>query len=432
MVLLDRAEEREAIDEAIKAVESGHSRVFVLAGEAGMGKTSLLNHAVDSASQLQTAWIAGVEAEGDLGFAALHRLMRPLMPRLDQLPEPQRRALKAAFGLTTSTPADRFLVGLACLNLLADFGSDRGLLCVIDDAQWIDRESLEALSFVARRLDADRVALLFGIRDLSHVEGAFDGLTILHIDGLPDEAALELLTASVETPIEPDTARRIIGETGGCPLALVELATGLTQQQLRGGEPLADVMPIGRQLEDHFLKAVRSLSASAQTFLLVAAAETSGDLALVRRAAFELGADAEAEDTAIASGLVTVQPGVSFRHPLIRAAVHSGATGAQHAIWFTKRSPGSSTERTPIVECNTLPRQPEGLMRLSLSTWNKRRNDPHVAVVTPLKRNFCSRQPNCLQEATTEGGDFCKLLLRRGTLAFRCAHKLFLSKLAPF
>ena len=165
--------------------------------------------------------------------------------------------------------------------------------------------------------------------DLSRVEGALDGLPILQIDGLPDDAALELLTASVETPVDPDTARRIVGETGGCPLALVELAIGLTQQQLRGGEPLDDVMPIGRQLESHFLKAVRALNASAQVFLLVAAAETSGDLTLVRRAAFDLGADAEAEDAAIASGLVVVQPTVSFRHPLIRSAVYSGAPRAR-------------------------------------------------------------------------------------------------------
>ena len=219
-MLLDRAEERAAIDGAIEAVTSGHSRVLVLVGEAGMGKTSLLQHAVDSAPQLRSAWIVGVEAESDLGFAALHRLLRPLMPRLDRLPDPQRSALESAFGLSGGTPADRFLVGLASLTLLADVGSERGLLCVIDDAQWIDRESLEALSFVARRLDADRVALLFGVRDLSLVAGAFDGLPSLVIDGLPDDAAHELLSASVATPVEPDTARRIVAATSGCPLAL--------------------------------------------------------------------------------------------------------------------------------------------------------------------------------------------------------------------
>ena len=328
-MLLDRTEERAAIDEAIEAVGSGHSRVLVLAGDAGMGKTSLLEHAVANASQFQTAWIAGVEAESDLAFAALHRLLRPLMPRLNQLPDPQRCALEAAFGLSAGTPADRFLVGLACLNLLAGLGSERGLVCIIDDAQWIDRESLEALSFVGRRLDVDRVALLFGVRDLSLVAGVLDGLPVLNVDGLPDDAALELLSASVDTSVDPDTARRIVEETGGCPLALIELATGLTKQQLWGSESLGEVLPIGRQLENHFLEMVRPLDEAARTFLLVAASEASGDLALVRRAAFELGADADAEDTAVASGLLVVRPTVSFRHPCIRAAIYSGAPRTQ-------------------------------------------------------------------------------------------------------
>jgi DNA-binding CsgD family transcriptional regulator len=331
MVLLDRTEERAAIDDAIEAVSSGHSRVLVFAGDAGMGKTSLLKYAVDSASQFRIAWIAGVEAESDLGFAALHRLIRLLTPRLDHLPDPQRRALEAAFGESDGVPADRFLLGLACLNLLADLGAEHGLLCVLDDAQWIDRESLEALSFVARRVDADPVALLFGVRELSQAGGTLDGLPIMYVGGLPDDAAFELLSASLDTQVAPDTGRSIIGETGGCPLALIELSSGLTKHQLRGGVPLGEVLPIGRQLENHFLGVARSLDVTAQIFLLVAAAETSGDVALVRRAAFKLGADADAEDASIASGLLSMRPTVSFRHPLIRVAVYSGAPSAQRS-----------------------------------------------------------------------------------------------------
>jgi DNA-binding CsgD family transcriptional regulator len=328
-VLLDRSEERATLDRAIEAASSGHSQALVLVGQAGMGKTHLLRYAAESAAALGRAWIAGVEAERDLSYAALHRIMRPLMPRLDRLPDPQRSALESAFGLSGVAPADRFLVGLACLTLLADSGSERGLVCVIDDAQWIDRESLEALAFVARRLDADRVALLFGVRDLSVVDGVFDGLPVLPIDGLPDNAALELLSASVDIPVEPDTARQIVAATSGCPLALIELATGLTHQQLQGSQGLGEVIPIGRQLEDHFHQMVRSLDADAQLFLLVAAAESSGDFSLVRRAAFQLGADDDAEDAAISSGLVVLHPTVAFRHPLIRAAVYSGASRAQ-------------------------------------------------------------------------------------------------------
>lgn len=325
-MLLDRAEERSAIDRAIEAASSGRSKALVLVGDAGMGKTRLLEYAVESASQLRISRIAGVEAESELSFAALHRLVRPLMPQLDELPDPQRFALESAFGLSGGNPADRFLVGLACLTLLADIGSERGLLCVIDDAQWIDRESLEALTFVARRLDADQVAMLFGLRDLSLVPGVFDGLPLLSIEGLPDSAALELLSASVDTPVEPNTAHQIVQATSGCPLALIELATRLTQQQLLGSQALGEVIPIGRQLENHFLEVVRSLDAGAQLFLLVAAAESSGDWSLVRRAAFQLGADEGAEDAATRSGLIVLHPTVTFRHPLIRAAVYSGAS----------------------------------------------------------------------------------------------------------
>ena len=326
MLILDRTDERAEIENTVQALGSGRSSVLVLAGEAGMGKTTLLRYAVECASDFRCSWIAGVEAESDLGYAALHRLMRPLLPQSDQLPAPQRSALESAFGLRADATADRFLVGLACLNLLADFGSEQGLLCVVDDAQWVDRESLEALTFVARQLDADRVALLFGVREPCPASSALEGLPTLRIDGLPDDAALELLSESVDTPVDHDTARRIVGVTSGCPLALVELASRLTQQQLQGGEPLGEALPIGRQLEEHFLRTVRSVDERAQTFLLVAATETSGDTALVRRVAFELGADAEAEDAAIASGLVIVHPTVSFRHPLIRTAIYSGAS----------------------------------------------------------------------------------------------------------
>ncbi len=327
-VLLDRIAERAAIDDIIKAIEGGFSRACVLVGDAGMGKTRLLQYAVESASDARTAWISGVEAERDLGYAALHRLLRPFVARVDQLPPPQRLALDAAFGLEVDAPADRFLVGLAALSLLADVASERELVCVVDDAQWIDRESLEALSFVARRLEADRIGLLFGVRDPSLVSGVLDGLPTLTVEGLPAAEALELLSASLEFAVEPETARRIVEATNGCPLALVELATGLTEAQLRGGQPFDDALPIGRQLEDHFLRQVRELDPNAQLFLLVAAAESSGDLALVRRAAFDLGADADAEDAALASGLVALRPDVVFRHPLVRTAVYGGAPKA--------------------------------------------------------------------------------------------------------
>jgi DNA-binding CsgD family transcriptional regulator len=325
MELLDRVDERALLDRLVDAAASGLSGTCVLVGDAGMGKTRLLEYAIQSAQHLRHLVISGVEAETDLGYAALHRLLRPFLTQRDRLPTPQRAALESAFGLKSGEPADRFLVGLASLSLLADVATERGLLCIVDDVQWIDRESLEALSFVGRRLEADGIALLFGIRDLLSVAGALDGLPTLSVGGLPDDAALALLSSSVELPVEPETARHIVTATSGCPLALIELASGLTQQQLRGAQPIGGNLPIGRQLEDHFLKQVRALDADAQLFLLVAALEASGDPSLVRRAAFALGADAHAEDSAIASGLIALRPSVAFRHPLVRAAVYNGA-----------------------------------------------------------------------------------------------------------
>lgn len=325
MDLVGRVEERASLDRVVDAATSGLSGTCVLVGDAGMGKTRLLEYAMQSAPEFRQLLISGVEAETDLGYAALHRVLLPFLNRRDQLHDPQRTALESAFGLEVDEPADRFLVGLASLSLLADAATERRLLCIVDDAQWIDRESLQALSFVARRLEADGIAMLFGIRDLASVAGALDGLPTIVVGGLPDDAALALLTCSVQVPVDPETGRRIVAATSGCPLALIELASGLTQQQLRGGQPLGDNLPIGRQLGNHFLEQVRALDTNAQLFLLVAAAEGSGDPSLVRRAAFELGADAHAEDAALASGLIAIRPSVAFRHPLVRAAVYSGA-----------------------------------------------------------------------------------------------------------
>jgi len=217
--LIDRLDERSTLDRIVDATASGLSGTCVLVGDAGMGKTRLLEYAVERARPFRHLVIAGVEAEADLGYGALHRLLRPVLLQRDQLPLPQRAALESAFGLEGGEPPDRFLVGLGCLRLLANVATERGLLCVIDDAQWIDRESLEALSFVARRLQADGIALLFGIRDLALAEGVLSGLPTLSVGGLPDDAALALLSSSVDLPVEPETGRRIVTSTSGCPLA---------------------------------------------------------------------------------------------------------------------------------------------------------------------------------------------------------------------
>jgi DNA-binding CsgD family transcriptional regulator/tetratricopeptide (TPR) repeat protein len=323
--LLDRAAERQVIEDLVSAVEGGLGRAMVLHGDAGMGKTRLLEHAVDFAPNLRSVWISGVEAERDLGFAALHRLLRPFLTRRSQLPGPQRDALGSAFGLQTDMPADRFMVGLACLTLLADVATEQRLICVIDDAQWIDKESLAVLAFVARRLSADGMGLFFGVRDSKSAPEELGGLLTIPVAGLPGDAALELLSTKTSADVDAELARRIMAETSGCPLALIELASELTEEQLRGGLTVSDPLPIGQRLEEHFLRQVRSLDETAQLFLLVAAAETSGDASLVRRVAGELGSDRSAEGVAVASGLVKTDRGIVFRHPLIRSAIYGGA-----------------------------------------------------------------------------------------------------------
>jgi DNA-binding CsgD family transcriptional regulator len=325
---LGRDAECALLEDLIASANDGFGGAVVLYGDAGMGKTRLLEHAVTLEPDIPAMWIAGVEAERELGFAGLHRLLRPLLERRSELPGPQRDALGAAFGLDSSTPPDRFMVGLACLTLLADAASDRGLICVIDDAQWIDDESSAALAFVARRVSVDRLALLFGVRDTDAPSGTLGGLPALLVGGLPDDAALELLSTQVGVEVDAELARRIVGETSGCPLALLELVSELTDEQLRGGRTVSGPLPIGRRLEDHFLRQVRSLGASCQVFLLVAAAETSGDASLVRRTAAALGSDESAVDAATSSGLISIagDRGVAFRHPLIRSAIYGGSS----------------------------------------------------------------------------------------------------------
>jgi hypothetical protein len=283
---------------------------------------------VRSAPGLRSVWVAGVEAERDLGYAGLHRLLRPFLDLRGELPAPQRDALASAFGLHSEGPADRFLVGLACLALLTQVTVEQGMLCVIDDAQWIDEESLAALAFVGRRLSVDRIGLLFGVRDGERATDALGGLPTITVDGLPDDAALDLLSTRTDVEVDADLARRVVAATSGCPLALLELTSDLTDDQLRGGRAVREPFPIGRRLEEHVLRQVRALDEPTQLFALIAAADTSGDAALVRRVAADLDAVTDvgaAEDAVVAGRLLTTNPDVVFRHPLIRSAIYGGA-----------------------------------------------------------------------------------------------------------
>ena len=327
--LIGRDAEQQTLTEMLDSIRGGTSRALVLRGEPGVGKSSLLGYATEHAEDMQVVRMVVVESENHLGFAAAHRLLMPFLPELDRLPEPQRRALSVAFGLVPGPPADPFLVGLAALTLLSDAAEARPVLCVVDDAHWLDEESSDLLGFVARRLLAERVGLLFAVRDNADLASHPQALPQLSIFGLPDQAAFELLETSVAQPIDPAVAAHLVAETGGNPLAVVEAARELTPDQLSGAVPLPEPLPVGHRLEESFLRRVRELPQDSQALLLLAAAGSPGKGDLLWRAAAEIGIPDSAATAPEAAGLMTLWPEVRFAHPLVRSAVYHAATAAQ-------------------------------------------------------------------------------------------------------
>ncbi|WP_239091130.1 AAA family ATPase [Asanoa iriomotensis] len=322
MRLFGRDSECTTLDGLLAEGRSGRSAALVLRGEAGVGKTALLGYARRDAPDAHA--ISGVEGEADFPYAGLHRLLLPLLPRRDRLPARQRAALEVACGLTDGPPADLFLVSLAALTLLAD---ERRLF-VVDDAQWVDAESLRALAFVGRRLHAEGVVLLFGLRPRPGDPDHLAGLPVLDVAGLPAEAATRLLADVVGAPVDPELARRVAAATGGNPLALTDLARELTAAQLRGAAALPDPAPIGSRLEAHYSARIRDYPAETRAWLLLAAAD-AGRAATTLAAAERLGVSAAAAGPAEADRLVTGSPPVEFRHPLVRSAVYGSAAPAE-------------------------------------------------------------------------------------------------------
>ena len=329
MPLIARSAEKLVLDGVLDGIRQGRSGILVLRGEAGVGKSALLGHAVEHAADMQVVRMVAVESERALGFAAVHQLLVPFLPALDRLPEPQRRALGVAFGLVSGPAADPFLVGLAVLTLLSDAAEARPVLCVVDDAQWLDEESADILSFVARRLLADRVGLLFAVRDTAGTAPRLQALPDLRIRGLPAPAAYELLETAVDQRIDPPVAARIVAETGGNPLAVVEAARELSPEQLGGRVPLPEPLPVGHRLESSFLRRVRELPEDTQRLLLLVTASSPGQGGVLWQAAAALGIPEAAGAPAEAAGLVTFWPQVEFSHPLVRSAIYHAATAAQ-------------------------------------------------------------------------------------------------------
>jgi DNA-binding CsgD family transcriptional regulator len=325
-MLLGRASECEALDELLEAVRAGRSRLLVLRGEPGIGKTALLEHAVAAASGFRVTRAWGVEAEMEVPFAALQSVSAPLLGRLDELPEPQRRALGTVFGLHGGAEPEPLLVGLAALSLLANASREQPLLCVVEDAQWLDRASAQALGFVARRLLADAVAILFATR---RPREELTGLPELFVEGLPEDAARELLAAATDWPLDDRVRDRIVAETQGNPLALLELPRGQSPGDLALGLGLSDEAPLSRQIEDHYRRRIEQLPPDSQLLLLVRALEPLAEPALIRRALGLLGVGAEAARPAVTEGLLGDSGTLHFHHPLVRSAVYRAATEDQ-------------------------------------------------------------------------------------------------------
>src|SRR5215208_4544469 len=324
--LLGRRSECDAFDRLLANVRAGQSAVLVVRGEAGVGKTALLRCLIDGASGCRIARAVGVESEMELPFAGLHQLCGPMLDRLDRLPAPQRDALATAFGLSAGDPPDRFLVGLAVLSLLSDVAEERPLVCVVDDAQWQDRASAQTLGFVARRLLAESVGLVFAVREPIPAPD-LAGLPELVVGGLDEGDASALLHSAIPGRLDERVRDRIVTEARGNPLALLELPRGLTSAELAGGFGIPQpVMPLANRIEQSFLRQLESVPSETRRLLLTAAAEPVGDVPLLWRAAEWLGLGIDAAAPAQAAGLIDLGARVRFRHPLLRSTVYRAAT----------------------------------------------------------------------------------------------------------
>jgi DNA-binding CsgD family transcriptional regulator len=394
MRLIGREEERRVIDLLIERTANGLSGSLVVRGEAGIGKTRLLEYAVEHAAGLHRALITGVESEADLSFSGLHRLLVPFLSYFDHLPDQQGKALKAAFGFGPELPlpAERFFVSLATLTLLSEVAGDRGLLVIADDAQWLDRESLEVLAFVSRRILAERIVILLGVRDPIESELPVDDMPSLHLSDLPKATALVLFSEAAIQPVTAPVWDRVFAEIGGNPLALKELSRELTGTELLGGSSLPGPLPIGSRLRVHYLTRVRGLAPDIQKLLLIASAETTGDVELFWKAMQYIGVSPATAAEAEASDLLVLRPHIGFRHPLIRSAVYTGAHAADRRQAHATLAAVTDRERDPDrwtwhLAASAIGPDAEIAAVLEEAAGRSRGRGGHSAVVTALIRS---------------------------------------------
>jgi DNA-binding CsgD family transcriptional regulator len=323
-VLRGRTTECGALDRLLKNVRAGQSEVLVVRGEPGIGKSALLEYVVRSASGCRVAQAAGTEYEMELAYAGLHQLCAPLLDLKERLPDPQREALETAFGLSTKPPPDRFVVGLAVLGLLSEAAEEQPLVCVVDDVQWLDNASTLTIAFVGRRLLAESVGLVLAVREPSEALG-LGGFPEVLLGGLRERDARALLSSAWRGHLDEQVRDRVIAESRGNPLALLELPRALTPDALAGGFELPDAAHPANHVEQSFLRQLESLPDETRRLVLTAAAEPLGDVALMWRAAGRLGVGADAAVPAQTAGLIDLGAHVRFRHPLVRSAVYQAS-----------------------------------------------------------------------------------------------------------
>jgi DNA-binding CsgD family transcriptional regulator len=321
--LIGRRAECEVLNGLVEEVRAGASRSLVVSGEPGVGKTALMEYVVDRATGFRVTRAAGVQSEMELAFAGLHQLLAPMLDRLERLPVPQGDALRTAFGVSPGTAPDPFFVGLAVLSLLSEAAEEQPLLCLVDDEQWLDRASAQVLAFVARRLEAESVGLVFAARSPSADIAA---LPQLAVEGLREDDARTLLDSVLTGPLDAVVRDRIVTETRGNPLALLELPRGVTPADLAGGFALPGEVPLSGRIEESFGRRLAALPAETRRLLQLAAADPVGEPLLVWQAAAGLGIGTEAAISAVEAGLIEFDGRVRFRHPLVRSAAYRSAS----------------------------------------------------------------------------------------------------------
>ncbi|MGW7529733.1 helix-turn-helix transcriptional regulator [Streptomyces sp. NPDC054783] len=322
-MLRGRTAECRRLDQLLAEARSGYSGTLVISGEPGIGKSALLDYLAGQASGCRVVRAGGVESEMELAFAGLHQLCVPMIHEVKHLPGPLRDALEAAFGLRAGDSPDRFVIGTAVLMLFSDIAQEQPLVCLVDDAQWLDQASVQALAFVGRRLLAESVLLVFAVREISETE--LDGLPEMAIAGLDDKDARSLIESAIGGGLDAQVRDRMVAEARGNPLALLALPRWLTPAQLAGGFNVLGAGSLASRIEESFLVRVKSLPPPTQRLLLTAAADPVGDVALLWRAAERLGIGAEAAAPAESAGLLELGIRVRFRHPLVRSAVYRDA-----------------------------------------------------------------------------------------------------------